>query len=113
VALGGFLGSVSRYLISEWVYCPMDTFFVNVAGSFLLGLLLYYFEYTGSSSVKLKLFLGIGFLGSFTTFSTFVVQTLEMNILTAMVNVMANVGIALLAVYLARAGAIFCQRRVW
>ncbi len=113
VALGGFLGSASRYIVYEWLYSPMDTFFVNVAGSFLLGFLIYYFEYAGASSSRLKLFLGIGFLGSFTTFSTFIIQTIEMNPLLAMLNIVANIGIAIIAVYLARTGAIMYQKRVW
>lgn len=112
VAAGGFLGSVSRYLVSDWIYSPMDTFFVNVTGSFFLGLLIYYFEYAGSSSSHLKLFLGIGFMGSFTTFSTFIVQTVTMDPLLAMANFAGNVGIALLAVYIARAGTVFYQKRM-
>ncbi|MBP2030848.1 CrcB protein [Methanohalophilus levihalophilus] len=113
VAVGGFLGSVSRFLVFEWLYNPIDTFFVNVAGSFLLGLLIYYFEYTGSSYSQLKLFLGIGFMGSFTTFSTFIMQTVTMNPLLAMANVAGNIGIAMFVVYLARTGSFLYQRRVW
>ncbi|MDK2891778.1 fluoride efflux transporter CrcB [Methanohalophilus sp.] len=113
VASGGFLGTVSRYIVSACLYSPIDIFFVNVIGSFLLGLLIYYFEYAGSSSSNLKLFLGIGFMGSFTTFSTFIMQTVTMSSLSAMANVAGNVGIALLAVYIARAGTVFYQKKRW
>jgi len=113
VGAGGFLGSVSRYMVSEWLYSPVDTFIVNVTGSFLLGLLIYHFEYAGSSATRMKLFMGIGFMGSFTTFSSFIMQTATMDPLPAMANVVGNIGLALIAVYMAKAGAAFYGKRMW
>lgn len=112
VGIGGFFGAVGRYLISGWMYSPLDTLLVNVLGSFLLGILIYHFEYTISESVRLRLFLGIGFMGSFTTFSTFIVQTAMMEPSHAIPNIAANVILAILAVYLARAGAIYVRCKV-
>lgn len=112
VTIGGFLGAAGRYLVSMWVYSPLDTLLVNVLGSFLLGLLLYGSEYTGYASVRLRLLLGIGFTGAFTTFSTFIILTVQMEPAYAALNIAANILPALLGVYLARAGAIYARRRV-
>ncbi|MFD2682106.1 fluoride efflux transporter FluC [Bacillus seohaeanensis] len=72
VALGGFCGAVSRFAVSGWTKdrfstsFPVATFIVNSIGSFLLG----YFVSFGLEG-NLYAFLGIGFCGAFTTFSTF------------------------------------------
>ena len=76
VGLGGALGAVSRYLTTGWVqglagdFFPWGTLVVNVAGSLLLGFVLVWLQAT-ISSAELRQFVAIGFLGSFTTFSTF------------------------------------------
>lgn len=71
VAIGGFFGAIARFYVSEkWnrniEKIPYGTLFVNLIGSFLLGFFLSY----GLKEVYLLL-LGTGFLGAFTTFSTF------------------------------------------
>ena len=88
VALGGALGSVSRFLLSAWVEgrfpdstFPWGTFAVNVLGCFSLGLLAglsHEVSHGGRwlSSPTARQLLGIGFLGAFTTFSTFSLETL-------------------------------------
>lgn len=76
IALGGALGAVARYGISGWVQgwmntaFPLGTLVVNVTGSFLLGLSLYLLESTAPTT-EMRSFVTIGFLGAFTTFSTF------------------------------------------
>jgi CrcB protein len=76
VAAGGALGAVSRYVATGWVqdvtgeFFPWGTFFVNAAGSLALGFALVWLQ-TTVSSTELRQFIAIGFLGSFTTFSTF------------------------------------------
>ena len=76
VASGGALGAVARYLASGWVqdltggFFPWGTFAVNAAGSFLLGFVLVWLQSTVASP-ETRQFITIGFLGSFTTFSTF------------------------------------------
>lgn len=82
VALGGFAGAISRYAMIQFIGIrfstafPYGTLTVNVLGSFALGLLL------GSQlDVERKHYyaaLGIGYLGSFTTFSTYAVEGLQM-----------------------------------
>lgn len=70
VGIGGFFGAITRYWFNEKVGkagdFPLATWLVNSIGSFLLGLL---FNFPSSSTVYLLA--GVGFLGAFTTFSTF------------------------------------------
>jgi fluoride exporter len=76
VALGGALGAVGRYyiasLIVKWTGTgfPWGTLGVNVAGSFLLGLLVEYMALSWSASPEMRALLTVGMLGAFTTFST-------------------------------------------
>ncbi|NIA72119.1 fluoride efflux transporter CrcB [Pelagibius litoralis] len=80
VALGGALGALGRYLmiaqVSHWFGpwiggFPLGTLSVNVLGSFVMGLLVEVMAITWSPSAELRALLTIGFLGAFTTFSTF------------------------------------------
>jgi CrcB protein len=75
IALGGALGSVARYAIGHYAArhderFPYATLLVNVAGSFLLGVLARYLP-RSSLSPETGLALTVGFCGGFTTFSTF------------------------------------------
>lgn len=84
VGLGGFIGSVLRYLVSrlttgvDFASLPLGTLTVNVLGCFVLGLLSGLFERTGSLSPELKLLLTTGLCGGFTTFSTFMGENFSM-----------------------------------
>jgi len=75
VAIGGALGAVSRYLVSGWVQdavgatFPWGTMAVNVVGSLVLGFALVWLQ--TDVSVETRQFVALGFLASFTTFSTF------------------------------------------
>ncbi|WP_102028978.1 fluoride efflux transporter FluC [Salirhabdus sp. Marseille-P4669] len=76
VAIGGFFGAILRFAMSKWNgkrNMPIGTLLANLLGSFLLGMLIC-FGIRGS----LYAFLGIGFLGAFTTFSTFNKELLEL-----------------------------------
>jgi CrcB protein len=76
VGTGGAFGAVARYLASGWVqdaaggFFPWGTFLVNVLGSLLLGFSLVWLQST-MASTEMRSLVSIGFLGSFTTFSTF------------------------------------------
>jgi fluoride exporter len=79
VGIGGFIGAVARYYISTTIsksfpsVLPYGTLTVNLLGSFALGILLGY-GITGSMS----LLVGTGFMGAFTTFSTFKIESLKL-----------------------------------
>jgi CrcB protein len=82
IALGGGLGSVARYLLGQAIATPPDgfpwaTFAVNVSGCFALGLLMVYVLEVWPPRRYLRPFLGVGFLGGYTTFSTFTVEILQ------------------------------------
>lgn len=76
VGAGGFAGSVLRYLISRYVSLnaktvfPLGTFFVNLAGSFLIGIIIAA-SLSDNLSKQMRLLLATGFCGGFTTFSSF------------------------------------------
>jgi fluoride exporter len=76
VGIGGFVGAILRYAISKKLNqsLPYGTFMVNMFGSFILGYLLYH-----STSETEYAFLGIGFCGAFTTFSTFKLEIFKLN----------------------------------
>lgn len=77
------MGAVSRYLATEWVQnltgdvFPWGTFLVNVAGSLVLGFTLVWLQ-SAVSSADLRQFIVVGFLASFTTFSTFSYEAVAM-----------------------------------
>ena len=77
VAVGGASGAVARYLVNisplEGVFgkFPFPTFIINIVGSFLIGFLMIVFADKLAVSENVRIAVIIGFLGAFTTFSTF------------------------------------------
>ncbi len=111
VAIGGAIGSVGRYLINTvWLPAagpyalPWGTFTVNVAGSFLYGLLFAVLTAYLPASGTLRVALLAGFLGGFTTFSSFSFESVRLiqegQAVLAMVYVVASVVSCLLALWL-------------
>ncbi|TGK35692.1 fluoride efflux transporter CrcB [Leptospira andrefontaineae] len=81
VGLGGFLGSVCRYMISQTIpkdfgIFPLSTFVVNIAGSLLIGI--FFGLSQGKISEEIRLFATVGFCGGFTTFSAFALENLKL-----------------------------------
>lgn len=77
IGLGGFLGSISRYLLTAGIHqylftsFPAGTLAVNSLGSLLIGIIYGFAEKGALLNADWKLFLTVGFCGGFTTFSTF------------------------------------------
>jgi CrcB protein len=75
--IGGFIGTVLRFLVSKYFQVNFDTVFpwgtlvINIAGSFLIGIFLGIFEKGFMMSSEWRLFFTVGICGGFTTFSTF------------------------------------------
>ena len=111
IGTGGFFGAISRFLLSNAVATPFDTLTVNVLGSFALGMLMYETGFMGYISPRVRMGLGIGFLGSFTTFSTFAVQSYQMPQTLAILNIAANVILTLVAVLLGRGVIILLSKK--
>jgi CrcB protein len=84
IGMFGALGCLSRYLVSGWTYSlvgrgfPYGTLAVNVLGSFLLGLLMEGSLRSTLLTPELRIGIGIGILGGFTTFSTFSYETFRL-----------------------------------
>ncbi len=115
IGLGGFLGAVLRYLIGGWIQdgflsFPVGTLTVNATGSFILSLIMYLSEYEGLFGDNARIFLTIGFLGSFTTMSTFSYESFrfleQKEIFLFALNLVGTIISTLLAVYLGRVVAV-------
>ena len=116
IAIGGGLGSIARFVISREMgnllgnYLPYGTLSVNVAGSLALGWFATVFLDRPEISSALRLGLTVGFLGAFTTFSTFSYESLQLilndELWRATLNVVLNattcIGMCYVGMQLAR-----------
>lgn len=113
IGFGGFLGTVARFGLSGLVHrqfgdsFPYGTLVVNVLGCLVIGILMYFIEDRPMFGPTARLFLTIGLLGGFTTFSSFGYETVELlrhgNYRSAAVSVSANVFLGMGAVWAGRA----------
>ncbi len=111
IGLGGFLGAVARFLTARFVNnyfpsFPFGTLIVNVSGSFLLGFIVYSLTSGRNISPEIRDFLTIGFIGAFTTMSTFAYESFRLAELSEYLyfglNLFLNLFLCLLAVYAGR-----------
>jgi CrcB protein len=109
IALGGALGAISRYLVVGLVTdymgksFPFGTMTVNITGSFFIGMLYVLVVQKLHLAPELKAILVVGFLGSFTTFSTFSLETFSLiergHFTQAGIYLVGSVVLGLLAVW--------------
>ena len=100
VGIGGFIGAVMRYLVTDWVQdifrafsLPYGTITVNITGCLLIGLLAGLSENRNLLGPETRALLLIGVLGGFTTFSTFSYETLELLRAGESMAAFSNVGL--------------------
>ncbi len=115
IAAGGSLGAIARYGVSNFVHSSMDESFpwgtlaVNVSGSFLIGVLIEAFD-ASLLPVEWRSFLALGFLGAYTTFSTYTLESVNLlrdgELRLAAANILAGNVAGLAAVVL----GIYCSR---
>ncbi len=112
VGIGGFAGSVIRYMIGLLPIkpdngFPVKTLFINVLGAFIIGIIAAVATKNKSLNPNIVLMLKVGVCGGFTTFSTFAYETAELlqngNIFVALSYVMLSVMLGIMAVYFAQA----------
>ncbi len=112
VGCGGFIGAVSRYLLSTMINrastgnFPISTLVINFLGSFLIGVLAQLFSDLYPDNKKTQLFLSTGILGGFTTFSTFSLETVNLfqngHTLYAVLNAVLSIFFCLLGTVLGK-----------
>ena len=113
IGFGGFLGTLARFGLSGLVHkhfdgsFPLGTLVINVLGCLVIGMLMYFIDDRSLFGPTARLFLTIGLLGGFTTFSSFGYETVELlrdgNYRSAVINVGGNVVLGLGAVWGGRA----------
>ncbi len=118
VCLGGAVGSLARYITGTAIMArfggifPLGTLAINVSGSFLIGLLMTLLTERGQPHPYWRLLLVVGFLGGYTTFSSFEYESYRAvrdgGQWLALLNVLASVGLGYLAVW---TGALIAGHR--
>ncbi len=121
IGIGGFIGSVMRYSLSgavqqlsKSISFPFGTLFVNLLGCLAVGFLSYLTEERGLFTAVQRQLVFVGILGGFTTFSTFMNETMHLSMdgrfFLMVMNVVSHVVFGLSAVWLGRAAAHFLWR---
>ncbi|MDA0323021.1 MAG: fluoride efflux transporter CrcB [Verrucomicrobia bacterium] len=108
VGMGGFVGSILRYGLGELVHSslrvPAGTLAVNVIGCLLIGVVGGWYENHSFLGHSARLFLMVGILGGFTTFSAFGYETMHLarnrELAIAMANILLQVALGLVAVWI-------------
>lgn len=118
IGLGGFLGAISRFLVSKYTTqmlgsFPLGTLIVNVTGSFILAFISYSVIFGKNIPTDFRSFLGIGFIGAYTTMSTFSFETMRFldqgEYGYFFLNIVLNLGLCLSAIVLGRYTALLIK----
>ena len=109
VGVAGFFGAIARYALGGFIServggaFPWETFVINISGCFALGFIFTLLTERFLPHPTLRIALTVGFLGAYTTFSTFAFETMRLAedgaVVFAALNLFASVGAGLLAVY--------------
>ena len=112
IALGGSAGALSRFFISAFINnsaagsFPYGTLFLNVTGSFVIGFLFQIYQSVLVAD-EMKMFLTVGFLGSYTTFSTYSLETLNLILAHEYKSAVINILVSnILAVFMSLLGML-------
>jgi len=106
IGAAGFFGSIARYVVGLMFgrlgyRFPLGTLFINISGSFFLGWFMAHIA-TRNVSDTTKLAIGVGFVGAYTTFSTFMYETNKLDAdgarIEAVVNIVASLVLGIIAV---------------
>jgi CrcB protein len=118
VGLGGAIGAIARFYIGSTSFgnkgapFPTATFIINISGSFIIGFFLTLATEKIPLSPYVRLAVAVGFVGAYTTFSTFEYETARLfeqgNLLYAFLNVFLSLAIGLAAVF----SGIFLARKI-
>jgi len=112
LSLGGALGTNARYFLGSWIQnkaggpFPVGTFAINISGAFILGLLgaVMANHMSDILTPSFKLFLAVGFLGAYTTFSTLEYESFWLasdgSLFLAVLNLVGSMVLGLIAVFL-------------
>jgi fluoride exporter len=110
VGIGGFLGSIARFWVGIYIgnrmgmRFPFGTVVINISGSFLIGLIVTLIAQRTHWNASWSYLIPIGFIGAYTTFSTFELETFrtfqEGEVLLAFLNVILSVVLGFVAVWL-------------
>lgn len=119
VGIGGFFGSISRFLISRYASSHLGTFpygtlFVNVTGTFILAFINYLVLEGRNIPADYRNLITIGFIGAYTTMSTFSFESMRFldqgEYVPFILNILCNLGLCLGAVALGRYCALLLTR---
>lgn len=119
VMIGGSFGALCRFALGEWTQAyngfPLGTFITNLLGCLFLGWFLTYVSQHKNIKPEITLLLGTGFIGSFTTFSTFSVETIYYLqhglVFMAIFYVLASTGFGIVFAYAGYRLANFSKKR--
>ncbi|HIH88048.1 TPA: fluoride efflux transporter CrcB [Candidatus Bathyarchaeota archaeon] len=111
IGAGGLVGAISRYLLSGWVQgnysgFPYGTLAVNFTGSLLLSVIMYLSEYSTGMPSNVRILLTVGFLGAYTTMSTFGFESFRLleqgETVRFLLNLLGTNALVLVGVWLGR-----------